>query len=225
MEHYINNFLFTYFPHIAFAVFWFGLFTRFILANKTIQAKSTQLLSDSGVKWGSNMFHYGIIIVFFGHFTLFLPESVYHLVMTTETKRMVAIIFGSIFGIMTFIGLIILVTRRTTITRLRFNSSFADYFILLLLLVETVLGLISVTKTASSPLENYTSLGVWAQKVITFQPEAGAMIAKHNIMYKIHFVTGLLIFMIFPYTKLIHMIVYPIAYFFRSGYQLVRKRG
>ncbi len=225
MEHYINNFLFTYFPHIAFAVFWFGLFTRFILASKTIQAKSTQLLSNSGVKWGSNLFHYGIIIVFFGHFTLFLPESIYHLVMTTETKRMIAIIFGSIFGIITFIGLIILVTRRTTNTRLRFSSSFADYFILLLLLVETVLGLISVTKTASSPLENYTSLGVWAQKVITFQPEAGAMIAQHNIMYKIHFVTGLLIFMIFPYTKLMHMLVYPIAYFFRSGYQLVRKRG
>ncbi len=224
MENYINNFLFTYFPHIAFAVFWFGIFTRFILANKTIQAKSTQLLSDSGVKWGSNLFHYGIIIVFFGHFTLFLPEKIYHLVMTTETKRMVAIIFGSIFGIMSFIGLLILVARRTTNTRLRFASNFADYFILLLLLVETVLGLISVTKTASSPLENYTSLGVWAQKVITFQPEAGAMIATHSVMYKIHFVTGLLIFMIFPYTKLMHMLVYPVSYFFRTGYQLVRKK-
>jgi len=217
--------LFTYFPHIAFAVFWFGLFTRFILANKTIQAKSTQLMTNKGVKWGSNLFHYGIIVVFFGHFTLFMPEYIYHLVMTTETKRMIAVIFGSIFGIMTLTGLIILVTRRTSDTRLRYNSRFADYFILVLLLLETILGLISVTKTVSSPLENYTSLGVWAQKVITFQPEAGAMIAKHNIMYKIHFVTGLLIFMIFPYTKLMHMIVYPIAYFFRSGYQLVRKRG
>lgn len=224
MEYYINNFFFTYFPHIAFAVFWFGLFTRFILANKTIQANSTQLMTNKGVKWGSNLFHYGIIVVFFGHFTLFLPEEIYHLVMSTETKRMIAIIFGSIFGIITFIGLIILVTRRTTDTRLRVNSRFADYFILILLLVETILGLISVFTTASSPLENYTSLGVWTQKVITFQPEAGAMIAEHSIMYKIHFVIGLLVFMIFPYTKLMHMIVYPIAYFFRSGYQLVRKR-
>ncbi len=225
MEYYINNFLFTYFPHIAFAVFWFGLFTRFILANKTIQANSTQLMTRKGVKWGSNLFHYGIIIVFFGHFTLFLPENIYHLVMSTETKRMIAIIFGSIFGILTFIGLLILITRRTADTRLRVNSSFADYFILILLLVETILGLISVFTTASSPLENYTSLGVWTQKVITFQPEAGAMIAGHSIMYKIHFVIGLMVFMIFPYTKLMHMIVYPVFYFFRSGYQLVRKRG
>ncbi len=225
MEYYINNFLFTYFPHIAFAVFWFGLFTRFILANKTIQANSTQLMTNKGVKWGSNLFHYGIIVVFFGHFTLFLPEEVYHLVMSTETKRMIAIIFGSFFGIITFIGLVILVTRRATDPRLRVNSRFADYFILILLLIETILGLISVFTTASSPLENYTSLGVWTQKVITFQPEAGAMIAGHSIMYKIHFVIGLLVFMIFPYTKLMHMIVYPITYFFRSGYQLVRKRS
>ncbi len=225
MEYYINNFFFTYFPHIAFAVFWFGLFTRFILANKTIQAKSTQLMTKKGAKWGSNLFHYGIIVVFFGHFTLFLPEDIYHLVMSTETKRMIAIIFGSIFGILTFIGLIILISRRTADTRLRVNSRFADYFILVLLLIETILGLISVFTTASSPLENYTSLGVWTQKVITFQPEAGAMIAGHSIVYKIHFVIGLLVFMIFPYTKLMHMIVYPIAYFFRSGYQLVRKRG
>lgn len=225
MEYYINNFLFTYFPHIAFAVFWFGLFTRFILANKTIQAKSTQLMTNKGVKWGSNLFHYGIIVVFFGHFTLFLPEEIYHLVMSTETKRMIAIIFGSLFGILTFIGLIILITRRTADTRLRVNSRFADYFILILLLIETILGLISVFTTASSPLENYTSLGVWTQKVITFQPEAGAMIAGHSIVYKIHFVIGLLVFMIFPYSKLMHMIVYPITYFFRSGYQLVRKRS
>ncbi|MFV0591215.1 MAG: respiratory nitrate reductase subunit gamma [Draconibacterium sp.] len=223
MENYLNNFWFTYFPHIAFAVFWFGLFTRFILANNTIQAKSTQLLSNKSVKWGSNLFHYGIIVVFFGHFTLFLPESIYHLVMSTETKRAIAIIFGSFFGIMSFIGLIILVINRTANTRLRINSGFADYFILILLLVETVLGLISVTKTASSPLDNYTSLGLWAQKVITFQPEAGEMIANHSIMYKVHFITGLLIFMIFPYTKLMHILVYPLAYFFRSGYQLVRK--
>lgn len=225
MEHYINNFLFTYFPHIAFAVFWFGLITRFILANKTIQAKSTQLLADKSVKLGSNLFHYGIIVVFLGHFTLFLPEEIYHLVMSTETKRTIALIFGSFFGTMTFAGLIILVTRRTANSRLRYNSRFADYFILLLLLFESVLGLISVSITASSPIENYTSLGLWVQKVITFQPEAGEIIAGHNILYKIHFVTGLLVFMIFPYSKLMHMVVYPLAYFFRSGYQLVRKRA
>ncbi len=224
MERYINNLFFTYFPHIAFAVFWFGLITRIIVANKTIQAKSTQLMADKGVKWGSNLFHWGIIVVFLGHFTLFLPEKVYHLVMSTETKRMIAIIFGSIFGLLTLIGLIILTGRRSIDNRLRFTSRFNDYFILALLLIETLLGLVSVFTTASSPVESYVSLGRWAQQVITFQPDAGDLIASQSVMYKIHFVIGLIVFMIFPYTKLMHMLVYPVAYFFRSGYQLVRRR-
>lgn len=223
MENYINNLLFTYLPHIAFAVFWFGLITRFVVANKTIQARSTQILAKDGIWKGSNLFHYGIIIVFLGHFTLFLPEELYHLVMTTETKRMIALIFGTTFGSLAFIGMIILLYRRFGNSRIRVTSNFHDYFILCLLFAEAALGLSSVAHTASGSVANYAALGEWAQKVITFQPDAGAIIAGHSFLYKIHIVIGLIIFMIFPYTKLMHMLVYPVAYFLRSGYQLVRK--
>lgn len=224
MENYINNLLFTYFPHIAFAVFWFGLITRFVVANKSIQAKSTQILAKDGVRKGNNLFHYGIIIVFFGHFTLFLPEEVYHLVISTETKRMIALIFGTTFGVVTFIGMLILLNRRITNERVRFTSNFHDYFILVLLLVEAGIGLASVAQTASTTVVEYSALGEWAQKIITFQPDAGAIIAGHSILYKIHFTIGLIIFMIFPYTKLMHILVLPIAYFFRLGYQIIWKR-
>lgn len=223
MENYINNLLFTYFPHIAFAVFWFGLITRFVVANKSIQAKSTQILAKDGVRKGNNLFHYGIIIVFFGHFTLFLPEEVYHLVMSTETKRIIALIFGTSFGIVTFIGMLILLRRRITNERVRFASSFHDYFILTLLFVEAGIGLTSVAQTASTTVVEYAALGEWAQRIITFQPDAGNVIAGHSILYKIHFTIGLVIFMIFPYTKLMHILVMPIACFFRSGYQIIRK--
>jgi nitrate reductase gamma subunit len=224
MENYFNNFLFTYFPHIALAVFWFGLITRFIVANKTIQAKSTQILGENGILKGSNLFHYGIIMVFLGHFSLFLPEKIYHLVMTTETKRVIALSLGTIFGIMAFVGMLILLNRRIFKGKIKFTSSFHDYFILILLLVEASLGLASTATTASVSVAEYASLGVWAQKVITFQPDAGAVIAGHSIIYKIHITIGLIIFMIFPYTKLMHLLVYPITYFFRSGYQLIRKQ-
>jgi len=224
MDNYINNLLFTYLPHIAFAVFWFGLITRFVVANKTIQAKSTQILAKNGVRKGNNLFHYGIIIVFFGHLTLFLPENIYHLVMTTETKRLIALIFGTVFGTMAFIGLLILIHRRISNERVRFASKFHDYFILVLLFIEASVGMASVVTTAYGSVSNYAALGEWAQKIITFQPDAGLVIAGHSILYKIHFTIGLIIFMIFPYTKLMHMMVLPVAYFFRTGYQLLRKR-
>ena len=223
MENYINNFLFTYFPHISIAVFWFGLFTRIMLVNRSIKATSTQLLTDGKIRMGSNLFHVGIIAVFFGHFTLFIPAEVYHLVMTTETKRIIALTFGTVFGLIAFTGMIILAVRRSTDERLIRNSRFHDYFIIFLLIAEAGLGLFSVFATATSSVENYAALGEWAVKIISFQPDAGAVLAGHSFVYKTHIFIGLLIFMIFPYTKLMHMLVFPMVYFFRRGYQLVRK--
>lgn len=223
MENYLNNFLFTYLPHIAIAVFWFGVITRFVKVNKSIQAQSSQLLADKRVKLGSNLFHIGILAVLLGHFTLFLPEQWYHHFMTTETKRMIALISGSFFGTMTVVGMFILTIRRARNARVRFNSRFQDYFIILLLIFEAVLGLSSITATATGTVAEYASLGQWAVKIITFQPDAGALIAANSLVYKIHIVVGLFIIMIFPYTKLMHMLVFPFVYFFRTGYQLVRK--
>ncbi|MDD2474522.1 MAG: respiratory nitrate reductase subunit gamma [Dysgonamonadaceae bacterium] len=225
MDNYINNFFFTYLPHIALAIFFFGLVTRLILINKSVQAESTQFLADKKVKLGSNLFHIGIIFVFFGHLTLFIPEWLYHLVMTTETKRIIALSMGSFFGIMAIVGMLILVSRRFSDPRIKANSSIQDYLIIFLLLVEALIGLTAVAETATGPIEKYAALSEWAQAVVTFQPDAGAIIAGHSIQYKLHIVTGLFIFMIFPYTKLMHILVYPFVYIFRSGYQLVRKRN
>ncbi len=143
--------------------------------------------------------------------------------MSTETKRLVALSMGTFFGIMAFAGMIILIWRRFFVDNLKKTSNFHDYFIIILLLAEAALGLMSVGTTAAGTVPQYAALGEWAQKVITFQPDAGAVIASHSIIYKIHILTGLIIIMIFPYTKLMHMLVVPVAYFFRSGYQLVRK--
>ena len=224
MDNFINNLLFTYLPHIAMTLFWFGLITRIVKSPQSLQAQSSQFLSKKGQRWGGNLFHYGILMVFLGHFTgLFTPQNLYHLLMTTATKKVLAVTMGSIFGTAALVGIIILLIRRLKNERIRINSKPQDVLLLILLLVEMVLGMISVFITAGSSVENYAELGIWAQKVITFQPDAGAVIAGHSLIYKLHIVVGLFIFMIFPYTKLMHMFVMPIAYFFRSSYQLLRR--
>lgn len=224
MDNFINNLLFTYLPHISMTLFWFGIITRIVKSPRSLQAESNQFLSKKGQRWGGNLFHYGILMVFIGHFTgLFTPENLYHLVMTTATKRTLAITMGSVFGTSAFVGIIILLIRRLKNPRLKINSKPQDFLLIALLLFEMGLGLISIFITAGSSVENYAELGIWAQKVITFQPDAGAVIAGHSLIYKLHIVTGLFIFMIFPYSKLMHMLVMPVAYFFRSGYQLARR--
>ncbi len=224
MDHFVNNLLFTYLPHIAMTLFWFGVITRIVKTSRSLQAESSQLLSKKGQRWGSNLFHYGIILVFFGHlFGLFTPESLYHLVMTTATKKVVAVTMGSIVGTLSLAGILILLWRRLNDQRIRINSKPQDILLILLLLFEIALGMVSSFTTMGSTEENYAALGIWAQKVVTFQPDAGSVIAGHSIVYKLHIVTGLLIFMILPYTKLMHMFVVPLAYFFRSAYLMVRR--
>ncbi len=224
MDNFINNLLFTYLPHISMTLFWFGIITRIVMSPQSLQAESSQFLSKKGQRWGGNLFHYGILMVFLGHFTgLFTPANFYHLLMTTATKKVLAVTMGSIFGTAAVVGITILIIRRLKNERIRINSKPQDVLLLILLLVEMMLGMISITITAGSSVENYAELGVWAQKVITFQPDAGSMIAGHSLIYKLHIVVGLFIFMIFPYTKLMHMFVMPIAYFFRSAYQMLRR--
>ena len=224
MDNFFNNLFFTYLPHISMTLFWFGLITRIVKSPQSLQAQSSQFLSKKGQRWGGNLFHYGILMVFLGHFTgLFTPQNLYHLLMTTATKKVLAVTMGSIFGTAAVVGVIILLIRRLKNDRIRINSKPQDILLLILLLVEMGLGMISIIITAGGSVENYAELGGWAQKVITFQPDAGAVIAGHSLIYKLHIVVGLFIFMIFPYTKLMHMFVMPIAYFFRSSYQLLRR--
>ena len=110
MTSFWNNALFNYLPHIVIFLLIFGIATRFVKASKTIQATSVQLLSKSKLyDTALLLFHYGIVFVLLGHiFGLFTPRWLYELVMTPETKRLLAISMGSFFGICALIGIVIL---------------------------------------------------------------------------------------------------------------------
>ena len=86
-----------------------------------------------------------------------------------------------------------------------------------LLLVQISLGLISTTITTQSSLDNYLTFDYWAQGLFWFEPNVWQHIAEANVIYKLHIVNGFFIFMIFPYTKLMHMIKAPIMYMFRGN--------
>jgi nitrate reductase gamma subunit len=98
--------------------------------------------------------------------------------------------------------------------------------ILLLLFVQLVTGLITIPYSAQH-LDGSTMvmLASWAQHLVTFQGDAAAFIAPQAFIFKIHLVLGMTIFLIFPFTRLVHVWSVPVQYLLRSGYQIVRKRG
>jgi len=168
----------------------------------------------------------GILIVFFGHFVgLLTPHFVYEPFMSAGTKQVIAIVVGGIAGTMALIGGGVLTMRRLTDPRVRASSTFADDAIIVILMIQLALGMLTIYPTLSH-LDGSTMLllAAWAQGIFTFQFDAASHIADVHWIYKTHMALGLTIFVLFPFTRLVHMLSVPVEYFGRK-YQVVRKRA
>ena len=225
----VNTLLFGIYPYIAFAVCVVGCWIRFDREPYTWKAQSSQMLSNKGRSFwvASNLFHIGILFILMGHFVgLLTPASVYHHVISTENKQLVAMVTGGFFGLLCLIGLLMLIYRRLMNPAIRVNSSKSDVFVLFLLLLQLLLGLATiVASTQHLDGSVMVLLGNWAQSIVTLHGfQAAQNIAQVSIIYKLHVFFGLTIILVFPFTRLVHMLSAPIWYFGRK-YQVVRQRA
>lgn len=224
---YLHHFFFGIYPYLAVAIMVGVTIMRYDRDQYTWKADSSQLLRSKGMRVGSNLFHIGIILLFFGHLVgLLTPEIVYHLVMTAATKQLLAMIAGGIFGSICFIGLTMLLYRRLFDKRIRATSKFSDIALLFILYIQLILGLITIPYSAQHlDGTSMIALANWAQHIVTFRAGAADFIIHEAWVFKAHLVLGLTIFLVFPFTRLVHMLSAPVKYLFRTGYQIVRRRG
>lgn len=223
---YLNDLFFGIYPYVAFLTFVLGSWIRFDREPYTWKAGSSQMLNSKGMRLWSNLFHVGIIMVLMGHFVgLLTPEFIYHVVISTADKQLLAMVSGGVFGLICLVGLVMLLKRRLTDDRVRATSSMSDIFILILLLVQLLLGLTTIV-VSSQHMDGSVMvlLATWAQSIVTFQfSEAVQAIESVNIIYKLHVFFGLTLFFVFPFTRLVHIISVPVWYLGRR-YQVVRQR-
>jgi nitrate reductase gamma subunit len=227
MADYLNTFFFGIYPYIAILTMIVGSILRYDQDPYSWKADSSQLLHRKGLRIGSNLFHVGILLLFAGHFVgLLTPHWVYEPFITAGQKQVLAMTAGGIFGSMAFVGMSILIWRRTTQDRVRATTKFMDMAILLILFVQLVLGLLTIPQSAKHlDGSSMIALANWAQHIVTFRGGAAEFIKPEALVFKLHIALGLTIFLLFPFTRLVHMISAPLKYLFRSGYQIVRKRG
>jgi nitrate reductase gamma subunit len=223
----MHNFVFGIFPYIAISVMIIASIARYERDPFTWKSGSSQMLRKRQFVIGSVLFHVGILIVFFGHlFGLLLPMWVFEVLgITKPAKQIMAITVGGVAGLMALAGGVILLHRRLTDPRIRANSSFADTGILALLVAQLVIGLGTII-VALGHLdgEKMAQFMAWSQGVVTFEAGAAAHIADVHWLFKLHIFLGLLIFLLFPFTRLVHIVSVPIRYLWRPGYQIVRSK-
>jgi nitrate reductase gamma subunit len=223
---YLNELVFGYYPYLALSVFLLGSLVRFERDQFTWRSGSSQLLRTKNMRLASNLFHIGILLLFFGHlFGLLTPSWLYHGIgISTSAKQLIAVVAGGIFGLICFVGLSMLLFRRLFDARIRATSSGSDHFILVLLYVQLLLGLatlpLSITHLDGA---NMVALANWAQHIVTFRPGAAEFVVDTHWIFKTHIVLGLTMFLVFPFTRLVHIWSAPVWYLGRS-YQLVRRR-
>ena len=208
--------LFGVYPYVALAICLLGSWARFDLSQYTWKAGSSQMLNKS----------VGVLFVLAGHFVgLLTPAAIYHHVLSTENKQLLAMVSGGFFGVLGLIGLVMLLNRRLTDPRVRATSNASDILVLVVLLVQLVLGLMTiVASTAHMDGSVMVMLADWAQNTVLLRPvEAATSIAPVSLVYKLHVVLGLTLFVLFPFTRLVHIVSAPVWYLGRR-YQIVRQK-
>jgi nitrate reductase gamma subunit len=227
MKTYLDTFLFGLYPYICLAVFFVGSLIRFDRDQYTWKSDSSQLLRAGQLRWGSNLFHAGVLFLFFGHFVgMLTPHFVYEPFMTAGAKQVLAMTAGGVAGVLGFIGVSMLLHRRLSDPRIRATSRTSDIFMLWLLWVQLVLGLATVPLSAQH-LDGSVMLVLaeWAQRIVTFRPGAADLMAEVSWVFKLHMVLGMTVFLVFPFTRLVHVWsgFGMVAYLVRP-YQVVRSR-
>ena len=179
MSEFLNQALFGIYPYVCLAVFLLGSLVRFDREQYTWKSDSSQLLRRGQLRWGSNLFHVGILLLFFGHlFGLLTPHSAYTaLGLTPGAKQILAMSSGGVLGAMILAGVLLLLHRRLTVSRIRATSTRMDILILLWILVTVSLGLVSIAFSARH-LDGSMMLLLadWAQHIVTFRGGAAAFL-------------------------------------------------
>lgn len=225
---YPHQFLFGIYPYIALAIFLLGSLIRFDREQYSWRSESSQMLHAGALRFGSPLFHIGIIGLFFGHLAgLLTPVWVWDTIgIAHGTKQLFAMVAGGVMGTLALIGLVLLLARRFASDRLRKVTTFKDKIVLLWILATLLLGLSSIWSSAGHMDGHMMVLLMsWAQHVVTFRADAAALIVDAPLVFKLHLFMGMSLFVLFPFTRLVHVWSgFGAVGYLGRAFQLVRTR-
>ncbi|NHC62053.1 respiratory nitrate reductase subunit gamma [Paenalcaligenes suwonensis] len=224
----LNQFFFGVYPYIALTIFFLGSLVRFEREQYTWKSDSSQLLYHGSLRLGNILFHIGIIGLFFGHLVgLLTPVAVWDFLgISHSTKQVFAMAAGGVMGLMCLAGLLILLYRRLTNPRIAAQTRFGDKLLLVWLLLTLLLGLSTIFVSMQHlDGEEMVLLMSWAQHIVTFRSGAAAYIASASWVFKAHLFMGMTLFVIFPFTRLVHVWSgFASVFYLGRAWQLVRPR-
>ncbi|WP_433189804.1 respiratory nitrate reductase subunit gamma [Actinoallomurus sp. CA-150999] len=213
-------------PYVVIAVFVLGHIWRYRYDKFGWTTRSSQLYESRLLRIGSPLFHFGILVVLLGHIGgLVIPKSWTTAVGIGEhAYHVTAVALGTVAGFCTLVGLAILIYRRRTVGPVFSATTRNDKAMYAVLTLVIVLGL-SATVAANTVGGGYDyreTVSPWFRSVFYLRPRAESM-AGVPILFRLHALSALLLFTIWPFTRLVHMLTAPLGYLTRP-YIVYRSR-
>ena len=222
---YVNTLLLGIYPYVCLAVLLIGSLIRFDREPYTWKSDSSQMLRKGQLRLGSNLFHFGVIVVILGHFAGFLaPHWAIDWALDPTGHQLLAMVVGGIAGFIAIVGLTILLHRRLGDPRIRLNSRKWDIAVAIMLWLQLALGLLTVPLSAFHMDGSlFEVLTTYVKAIVTLDGGAASLMSGVPLIYKLHVLLGFTIFFISPFTRMIHIWsgVGALSYLFRP-YQIVR---
>lgn len=216
----MESFWWVIYPYLMITVFVLGHIYRYQTDQLDWTARSSEFLEKKYLKWGSLLFHFGILLVFGGHLVgLLVPESVTaRLGITDQMYHTIAIITGSTAGFITLVGIFLLLIRRVSVKRIRKTSRFADLLIAVLLLIVVSMGLyntVGFNLFVISSFDYRATIAPWIRGVLVLAPDPNLM-KNVPLFFRLHIILAFAIFGVWPFTRLVHVWSLPLEYLKRS---------
>jgi nitrate reductase gamma subunit len=215
----LNNFTLIGLPYAALGVFLIGTIYRYKAAKFSYSSLSSQFLEGRQLFWGSMPFHWGILFLFFGHLVAFLVPSGLLAFNSHPVRLLIIEVSALVFGLTVLAGLVTLFVRRGTNPRLRAVTSPIDITVGILLIIEVVIGLLVALFYRWGSSWFAAVLTPYLRSILSFQPDISG-VASLPWLVKLHIIGAYLIFMMIPFSRLVHLLVAPLHYIWRP-YQVV----
>ncbi len=225
----LHQFFFGVYPYIAGTIFLLGSLIRFDREPYSWKSDSSELLKRGQLRLASNFFHVGVLFLFFGHLIgLLAPEQLFEAIgMGVVAHELLAMVSGGVFGVLCWIGLVLLIHRRLTEPRVRLTSTKMDFVVVVWIFITLSFGLSTIFFSAKDLYQGdvMDAVRTWCQHIVTFRPVPSIIIGI-PIVYKIHLFLGMTLFALVPFSRLVHIWSgFGSVFYLLRPYQVVRPRS
>lgn len=220
----MDAFLFIVFPYLALVLAIGVGIHRYVTNSYTYSSLSSQILENRKLFWGSVPWHYGITLILLAHLGAALFPGFAGWLLGAQTRRLVLELTGMALGLYALFGLIVLIVRRLAPRSLvQAATSYMDGVLLFVLLVQVGTGVgVAIFNRWGGVWYLHTAVP-WLWSIAALHPNMST-VASLPFLPKLHFVTGFIVILLFPFSRLVHLVMFPLQYLWRPRQVVIWNR-